>query len=549
MSKQWSRIGLGALCLGLACSSLRAEDSAKRSAPIKDPAVLAALIDHYIDEGYAAKKATPAPVADDAEFFRRINLDLNGRIPLNSEARDFLGDKSADKRARAIDKLLESPHYVGNMARVYRAMLMPPGNDPQVQALAPTMEAWLRKHFVKNTPWDEMVRELLTANVAGGANMQQPGGPGGANAFAFYQANQLKPENLAASTSRLFLGVSIQCAQCHDHKFAKWTRRQFWEYAAFFSGIGPQMPQQPQADDDPDFSQATDAAHRHTIKMPGKDDIIQARFLDGKKPDWKNEDLSTREALAQWMTAPDNPFFAKAAVNRVWSMLFGMGIVDPPDDIRDENPASHPELLDALAQAFVDNKYDLKFLIKAITLSKTYQRTSALEGATDDPRLFTRMAVKALTAEQLYDSIALATGFTEQGGDPNAFLNPFGGGGARAEFINRFSNSADRPTETQTSILQALQLMNGKISGDATSLIMSKPNNTLAAATDAPFLETTRDKLDLLYLSALGRRMRPNEAERLVKYVEKGGPSGDQNKALADVFWTLLNSSEFMFNH
>ena len=548
MSNQWSRIGLGVFCLGVLCNPLRAADAAQPTAPIHDPAALAVVIDHYIDAGQVANKATPAPLADDSEFLRRVYLDLAGRIPRNKEVRDFLADKAPDKRVRLVEALLESPQYVNHMTHVYRALLLPQSNDPQVQALSPAMEAWLRKHFLANTPYDEMVRELLTTNVVQNPAMQQQAVPvGGITGVAFFQGNQLKPENLAAATSRLFLGVKLECAQCHDSKFDKWTRKQFWEYAAFFSGIGPQTPDQA-ADDNADFTQATDAAHRHSIKMPGGDKVLQARFLDGKQPTWK-EDVTTRQALAEWMTSPNNPYFAQAAVNRIWAHLFGIGIVDPPDDFRKDNPPSHPELLNALAQAFVDNHYDLKFMIKAITASKAYQRTSGIDGSADDPRLFTRMSVKGLTAEQLYDSVALATGFDDGGGDdPNAGVNPLGGGGARAEFLARFSNSADKRTETTTSILQALSLMNGRITSDATSLLESKQNRTLGSVCDAPFMDM-REKLDALYISALGRTMRPDEAERMVKYVEKGGPSGDSRKALADVFWVLLNSSEFIFNH
>ncbi len=552
MSNHWSRIGLGVLCLGVLCNPLRAADASAPSAPIHDPLALAALIDHYIDAAQAAKKATAAPIADDAEFLRRAYLDLAGRIPRKHEIDLFLADASPDKRVRVVEELLESPQYVNHMTRVYRALMLPNNNNPQVQALAPAMEAWLRKHFLANTPYNEMVRELLTTNVVQNPAMQQlqvpPGAAlGGVTGIAFFQANELKPENLAAATSRLFLGVKLECAQCHDSKFDKWTRKQFWEYAAFFSGIGPQAP--PQPGDDPDLTQASDAAHKHVIKMPGSDKQLSAHFLDGTEPAWK-DDVSTRAALAEWMLAPNNPYFARAGANRIWAHLFGIGIVDPPDDLRADNPPSHPELLDALAKAFADNHYDIKFMIRAITASKAYQRTSALEGKADDPRLFTRMAVKGLTAEQLYDSLAFATGFNDDdGGDPNAFVNPFGGGGTRAEFLARFANSADKRTETTTSILQALSLMNGRITADATtSLMESKQNRTLGSVCDAPFLDV-RQKLDTLYISALGRPMRTDEAERMVSYVEKGGASGDPNKALADVFWVLLNSSEFIFNH
>ncbi len=545
MSNHWSRIGLGVLCLGLACSPLRAE----APAPVPDPALAGALIDHYIAEGYVAKKATAAAPADDAEFLRRVYLDLAGRIPRNSEVRKFLDDKAPDKRARVVNDLLKSGQYVNHMTHVWRTLMLPQSNNPQVQVLAPAMEAWLRKRFADNTPYDQMVRDLLTTNVVQNQAMRQGfvnAGPVDNTGQAFFQANELKPENLAAATSRLFLGVKLECAQCHDHPFAQWTRRQFWEYAAFFSGIGPQAPQQGEVvDDDGGVIPASDAAHRHDIKMPNSEKVVQARFLDGKKPVWK-EDVPTRVALAEWMTAPDNPYFARAAVNRVWAHLFGVGLIDPPDDLREDNPPSHPELLDALAKAFIENHYDLQYLIRAIASSKTYQLTSAVDGPADDPRLFTRMSVKGLTAEQLYDSLAIATGFADDQ-EPAAagFVNPFDGGGPRAEFLAKFSNFADRRTETQTSILQALSLMNGRITADATHATRSK---ALAGIIDSPFMDE-RQKLDALYLCALSRPMRADEAERMVAYVQKGGPSGDEHKALADVFWVLLNSSEFIFNH
>ncbi len=191
MSKLWSRIGLALLSLALADGFLRAEPAAS----INDPAALAALIDHYVGAGYAAAKATPAPLADDAEFMRRAYLDLAGRIPRNSDVRKFLADKSPGKRTRLIADLLESPHYVNNMTRVWRALLLPQGNNPQVQALAPAMETWLRKRFTDNVSYDRMVRELLTANVVQTPAMQQAfnnGGPMDATGAAFFQANDLQ---------------------------------------------------------------------------------------------------------------------------------------------------------------------------------------------------------------------------------------------------------------------------------------------------------------------------------------------------------------------
>jgi len=246
------------------------------------------------------------------------------------------------------------------------------------------------------------------------------------------------------------------------------------------------------------------------------------------------------------MTRAENPYFARAAANRMWEHFFGIGLVDPVDDMRDENPPSHPKLLDDLAKGLADHKFDLKFLIRVITASQTYQRTSLVthKSHADDIRLFARMPLKGLSPEQIFDSLATAVGNRgEITGQQFGFQ--FGVNTPRGEIMSKFTNPIDRRTEWQTSILQALALMNGKFVSDATSLNRSE---TLAAVLDSPFMET-RQKLDTLYLSALARPMRGSEASRLIPYVQSGGPSRNSNKALSDVFWVLLNSSEFILNH
>jgi len=263
--------------------------------------------------------------------------------------------------------------------------------------------------------------------------------------------------------------------------------------------------------------------------------VVQARFLDGKEPRWQPK-ADSRQVLVAWLTAPDNPFFARVTVNRIWDHLFGVGLVDPVDDFGEENPPSHPELLDDLAAAFVRKNYDARFLIQAITASQAYQRTStATDASQEDVRALGRMALKGLSAEQLFDSLCQATGFREGRGT----------GTVRADFLNRFANPSDRRTEHQTSILQALALMNGKLIADVTSVERSQ---TLGAIHDSPFLDT-KQKLQALFYAALSRPMRAEEESRYLRYVTTGGPSGDSRKALADVFWVLLNSSEFSLNH
>jgi hypothetical protein len=260
-------------------------------------------------------------------------------------------------------------------------------------------------------------------------------------------------------------------------------------------------------------------------------------FLDDRLPAWK-AGSSPRAALADWAAAGGNPFFARAAVNRVWGQFFGRGLVDPVDDFRDDNPASHPGLLDELARAFADSGFDLRFLVRAVCRTKAHQRTSARTDPTqDDPRLFARSAVRGLTGEQLFDSLVLATGFREGTGR----------GSPRDQFITRFAPGG-KPPEPETSIPQALALMNGKFVSEATTLDTSP---TLLAVCETPGM-TTADRVEALYLAAFGRKPTPKERDRMVKYVSDAGgdrPAGRPADRLGDVFWVLLNSAEFRLNH
>jgi hypothetical protein len=502
-----------------------------------DALALAGRIDQAIAERWASAQAKAAPLANDAEFLRRVYLDVAGRIPSVAEARAFLNDPAPDKRQRLVELLLDGPAYVNHFASVWRGLLLPEAaaNFQLQYYLAPTFEAWVRKQFANNTPYDKMVRELLTAPVGSeqGRFFDPYGQQGEPMPTAFFLAKESKPENLAASTARLFLGVRLECAQCHNHPFAKWTRTQFWEYASFFASLkGENMGF---------FNPVRENPQRLVLEIPGTTQAAQPAFLDGQEPDLKYR-VPARTTLAEWMTAPDNPYFAGALVNRMWAHFFGPGIVDPTDDMGAGNSPSHPELLDELAREFVAHQFDLKFLIRALTASKTYQLTSTTTDATqDNPRLFVRMPVKGLSGEQLFDSIAQATGYRR---DPNEGRAFFGNPTPRSEFVAKFA-SQDQRTETQTSILQALSLMNGKFVADATSLDRS---TTLAAVIEAPFLEPAQ-KIETLYLATLSRKPRADEMDRLLKYFEDGGPKNDPKTALTDIFWVLLNSSEFILNH
>lgn len=498
------------------------------SAAPPDPQALANIIDSHVDARLKAAQVQYVTIADDAEFLRRAYLDITGRIPSPHDIHEFLADTDPNKRAKLIDELLETPRYASHAAAMWRAALAPEtAAIPEARVFRVGFEAWLRQRFRTNVGFDALVRELLTAPLSTDPESPTPAlkRPEDPNPLAFYAVKDAKPENLAAATTRVFLGVQIECAQCHDHPFAKWTRDQFWNQAAFFAGIE-------RHGDDLFAPVSENIAMRQISPGMGKK-TVSALFLDDKQPGLKSG-ISPRTALANWITAKDNPFFARTTANRLWGQFFGRGIVDPVDDFHDGNNPSHPELLDELAGAFVASSFDLKYLIRSIGRSKAYQRSSASGNrAQEDPKLFARMAVKGLTGEQLFDSLVLATGFRERTGR----------GSPREQFLTRFALSG-KPAETETSIPQALALMNGKFVSDATTVGTSP---MLLAVCETPGLNLN-ERIEALYVATLNRKPTEKELARLVKYVNDANKE-KLTERLGDVFWVLLNSAEFRLNH
>jgi Protein of unknown function (DUF1549)/Protein of unknown function (DUF1553) len=518
---------------------------------------LAAKIDERMAKHWKDKNVQPAPVADDAEFLRRVYLDLIGRIPSAGEARQFLADKSPEKRRRLVDMLLDYPRYTVHWMNYWEALLLPESKFESTNGVSRSFEAWVRKQMQSNTAYDKMVRELLTApvnvlvklgdelypkqfqNEEGGTY----GGAGGADAtpysyaapyaVVFYQVEKANPANLAARTSRLFLGVRLECAQCHDHPFAKWKKEQFWNLAAFYAGIevpdkGVPLRENPNV---------------KPIAMSEGGKVVPARYLDGGDPAWQ-KGIAGRQMLADWVTSPKNPYFSRAITNRMWANFLGTGLIEPVDemvgkDVQDNDPGG---ILDELAQEFVANGFDLKFLMRTITATKVYQATSAKSHASqDNPRMFGRMSVRGLTPEQLYDSVAEAVGDRlprQQTVSPNA-----GGttGTARERFLRLFTSRTEKAPDT-SSIPQALAMMNGTVIASATNVSKSR---TLEAVLDSPFLDV-KGRIETLYLATLSREPRPQELKRAIQFVDE---AGSQAEGLADLFWALLNSAEFKLNH
>lgn len=498
-------------------------------------------IDALFAESWQNEKVTPAAVADDAEFLRRMTLDLAGRIPAVSEIRDFLKDPSPDKRRNAVDRLLDSPASVRNFTTLLRNSLIPQANSqPQFRGLIPGFDAWLWEQLSQEQPYDKIVRAIITTdlNQSNGNALSTTTSPD-----AFFAVRQLQPESLAAGTARAFLGVRLDCAQCHDHPFDKWSQEQFWNMAAFYAGFS--RPENNDEDTPGMMTNLTENTDARSILIPGTGSTVPAIFLSGTEPDWDSSSMTPRQTLAEWIVADSNPYFATMAVNRMWAQFFGRGIVDPVDDISDNNPPSHPEVLEVLAVDFIASGYDLKRLVRVMTATKVYQLSSVQshESQTESSH-FARAVLRGLTPEQSFDSLAEAVGFYQPYRSDNPFV--IDTNSPRARFLDLFRDSAESALERETTILQALAMMNGEFVGNATSLDNSQ---TLKAVVEFPAM-TDDQRIATLFLATLSRQPTDPERQRFQDYLATAnGSENTKPEALSDIFWALLNCSEFLLNH
>ncbi len=492
---------------------------------------LSEKIDQHLQARFSAEQIEPAPQADDAEFCRRVWLHLSGAIPPVSEVRRFLADSSPDKRSQLIDDLLERPSYIREFTTFWRRAWLPEAEtDPLVQARVPALESWLQQELMDEKAYHQMVRELLTVSLPTSAAASPASMNENANGpLAYYLAKDAKPENLAAGASRAFLGVRLDCAQCHDHPFDKWKQDQFWSFAAFFAGLERETDQP-----NPMTGRLREEPGRQVLRVADTERLVSAVFLDNTETNWRSR--NGREVLAEWITAPKNSFFAQAAVNRLWGHLFGVGIVDPVDDFSPANPPSHPELLEELAAAFVARNYDVKFLLQSIMGSQAYQRTSRQVRGDLPLQLFVQMPVQGLSSEQLLRSLSMIVGANSQ-----AMTPPQPGLPMPDNFATLFTRPGESATQRQTTILQALALMNGRMTATAVNV---EDGPLLSAVIDFP--ATTEDRIETLFLATLSRRPKAEESARFVKYVDS---AADARTAFTDVLWALLNSAEFACNH
>lgn len=492
---------------------------------VSDGAAMSARVDQLLADAFRQHGLTLAEPASDGEFLRRASLDLAGVIPSVAEVRDFLADESPDKRVRLIERLLTGPTYARRLARTWRDILLEHDDEAENAAGRQSLENWLRQQFDENRRYDHLVADLVVAN--GSEGMNEPS--------IFYTARQVRPEELAAVTARVFLGVQLQCAQCHDHPFDRWTQEDFWGYAAFFARVQ-------RTENHPAGLKLLDMPSGE-VTLPDQTEPVAPKYLEGDLAD-EPLDANRRRPLAIWMVSRDNPYLARAAVNRVWAQLFGRGLVNPHDDLGPHNPPSHPELLDELSEFFVASGYDLRALYRALCSTAAYQASSGASESTAEleARWFARMALKPLSADQLFDSLLRATLQANfAGGDEGraAALNE-----RRQEFYQKFSGARQASPDEQAVIGQALVLMNGQLIDEATDAGRSG----ILGALEAPFLSDD-ERIETLYLATLARPPHIEEMARFAEYLARQENQAARQRALGDILWALANSTEFYFNH
>jgi len=468
----------------------------------------------------------PSGRCDDATFLRRASLDVMGTLPTADEVVAFLNDAATDKRARVVDGLLERDEYVDywtmkwlDILRADQLIISPQGTV--------AMQRWLKRSFADNRPFDEVARDLLT--VQGNTSAVGPG--------SFYKI-LTQPEEAARSVSQLLLGVRIECAQCHHHPSERWTQGDYVGLAGFFTGLSLKKL--------PNGERAVVSFGGKDLPHPRTGEVVPARALGATAADFSNV-ADRRRILADWLTAPDNLFFAKAISNRLWAHYFGRGLIEPIDDIRETNPPTNPELMAALADHMRDVRFDVKAFTRALLTSELYQRSGDTNAANaSDQQNFSHFLQKTLPAEVLLDAISSSTEVPEEfNGWPEGYR-------AIQVWDNRmpsyFFTIFGRPVRatvcecergSEPSIAQALHLLNAPEISEKIGHRNGRVRR-LAASDKTPV-----EVIDELYLSTLSRL--PVEAERMLML--EAFASADRRAAAEDVLWALLNSKEFVFNH
>lgn len=512
-------------------------------APVENLPATSNFVDELVFQNLKEIGVPPSPVSDDATFLRRVTLDIAGRLPTIEEAAAFAADTNADKRDRVIDALLDSPDYADYFANKWATLLKNRRESKADITANFAFHSWVRDSLLANKPYDQFVREILAAT---GTIVENP-------PVAWYKRVKL-PEQQLEDVAQLFLGVRMQCAQCHHHPFERWSQGDYYSLAAFFSQVG-RKPTAIAGEDLIFHKRGTAQYVNKKTEQP-----VKPAGLGGPSLEVAPDD-DPRLQLADWMAEESNPFFAKVLVNRYWKHFFKKGLVEPEDDLRDTNPPTNPELLDALAKHFIESDFDLKEAIRVIVSSKTYQLSAQPnEHNAVDHQNFSHFYPKRLQAEVLLDAVDCLTGATTSFADlpmgtravalpdnsynSSAFLKVFGRPDA--------ASVCECERVQSSSLAQSLHLMNssevkGKLAtagGRADRLAKSE--------------EEDAKKIHEIYLAAFSR---PPTGEELsiaeshinIPRTDSAGkpiaPATAKKMAYEDLLWAIMNTKEFLYNH
>lgn len=513
-------------------------------APVKELPPYKNFIDQAIFANLQRMGIPPSPVCDDTTFLRRVSLDIAGRLPTSEETQSFLSSKDPDKRSKAIDALLNSSDYADYFANKWTALLKNKRDDQADITANFAFHAWMRDSLLANKPYDQIVRQILGAT---GTIVANP-------AVAWYKRVK-EPNQQLEDVAQLFLGVRMQCAQCHHHPFERWSQHDYYSMSAFFSQVG----RKPTAIADEDLiyhkrgiAQAENKKTRQPVKPAG----LGQPTLD-IPPD---EDPRLR--LADWMGDKTNPFFAKSLVNRYWKHFFKRGLIEPEDDIRDTNPPSNPELLDALAKHFIDSGYDLKAVVRAITQSQTYQLSATPNEYNGiDRQNFSHFYPKRLPAEVLLDSIDQVTGaksdFADLPAGTRAISLPDNSYNRASPFLKVFgrpegASVCECERVQSSSLAQSLHLMNA--SDVKAKLTASNGRAEQLVKVEKPEAQRIRE----IYLAAYSREPLPEEIKIAEDYLKQArldaqgkplDPARAKRQGYEDLLWAIINTKEFLYNH
>ena len=497
------------------------------------------LVDEFVFKKFKMLGLPPSDVCDDSTFVRRVTIDLASRLPTSSEAEAFLADTNPNKRELWIEKLLASSDYADAFANKWSALLRNKRDDEQMELSRPGTYAfhrWIRQAIQENRPYDQFVSGILTAS---GEASENP-------AVIWYRS--VKDINAQVEdVAQLFLGQRIQCAKCHHHPFEKWSQADYAQFSAFFSQLGRKTGEQ--VSEERIFHRSGVATATH----PKSAEKLLPSGLGGA-PLEIQPDQDPRQFLAEWMTAPNNPFFARALVNRYWKHFFGRGLVDPEDDMRETNPPTNPELLSALTVHFVNSGYDMNNLVRTICESTTYQLSAQPnQYNVDDRQNYSRYYPRRMMAESLFDSIDVMTGSSTRfpGMPPNTRAIQLPDSSFQSYFLNVFGrpkgeSACECERGNDSNLAQGLHLIN---SDELRNKIASGEGRAVRLANEKD--RVPAEKIRELYLTAFSRPPTEQEAAFVVDYIDlksKENPAAAQ-QAFEDIVWSLLNTKEFLFNH